>query len=292
MVEFPSWNRTRLAWWIRRLSLPTWILPLGRIFARVRAEGLEHLERLDRPVIFAVNHQSHFDVPVVLMALPPRLRYRVAPAMAKEFFKAHFFPAQYGHRAWLTNSLNYYLAALFFNAFPLPLYPFKAIIPFAGAIVLLQGLAEIALQLDKPEDALTHYTHLLEHGDASSDILYNCGVLSQQMGDSSEAVRFYEAALEKEPNFAEALLNLGHALKESGDVEEAKSFCTAFCSISGGLANRCSSPSTVQSRSDAPMRRCARKVVKPVSPAMVTTPEESTAMPKASSNAAPPRYVE
>jgi len=31
-----------------------------------------------------------------------------------------------------------------FNADPLPLYPFKAVIPVAGAIVLLQGLAEIA----------------------------------------------------------------------------------------------------------------------------------------------------
>jgi TRAP-type mannitol/chloroaromatic compound transport system permease small subunit len=31
-----------------------------------------------------------------------------------------------------------------FNADPLPLYPFKAVIPLAGAIVLLQGLAEIA----------------------------------------------------------------------------------------------------------------------------------------------------
>jgi long-chain acyl-CoA synthetase len=40
--------------------------------------------------------------------------------MAKEFFKAHFFPDQFGCRAWFTNSLNYYLAALFFNAFPLP----------------------------------------------------------------------------------------------------------------------------------------------------------------------------
>jgi long-chain acyl-CoA synthetase len=40
--------------------------------------------------------------------------------MAKEFFKAHFFPKEYGRRAWLTNSFNYYLAALFFNAFPLP----------------------------------------------------------------------------------------------------------------------------------------------------------------------------
>ena len=44
----------------------------------------------------------------------------VAPAMAKEFFKAHFFPEQHGRCAWFTNSLNYYLAALFFNAFPLP----------------------------------------------------------------------------------------------------------------------------------------------------------------------------
>jgi long-chain acyl-CoA synthetase len=44
----------------------------------------------------------------------------VAIAMAKEFFKAHFFPDQYGRLSWFTNSLNYWLAALFFNAFPLP----------------------------------------------------------------------------------------------------------------------------------------------------------------------------
>jgi TRAP-type mannitol/chloroaromatic compound transport system permease small subunit len=30
-----------------------------------------------------------------------------------------------------------------FNATPLPLYPFKVIIPFAGAVVLMQGVAEI-----------------------------------------------------------------------------------------------------------------------------------------------------
>jgi long-chain acyl-CoA synthetase len=57
---------------------------------------------------------------MILAALPARLRYRVAPAMAKEFFKPHFFPEQYGRLAWFTNSLNYYLASLFFNAFPLP----------------------------------------------------------------------------------------------------------------------------------------------------------------------------
>jgi long-chain acyl-CoA synthetase len=119
-VDFPAWNRSRLARVIRRASLPTWILPLGRLFAWIRVEGRERLRAIDRPVIFAANHQSHMDTPVILMALPPRLRYRLATAMAKEFFKPHFFPDQYGRRAWLTNSLNYYLAALFFNAFPLP----------------------------------------------------------------------------------------------------------------------------------------------------------------------------
>ena len=84
------------------------------------SRGASISSAIDAPVIFAANHQSHMDTPVILAALPPRLRYRVAPAMAKEFFKAHFFPEQYGRKAWFTNSLNYYLAALFFNAFPLP----------------------------------------------------------------------------------------------------------------------------------------------------------------------------
>jgi len=119
-VEFPSWNRSGLARAVRRVSLPTWILPLGRLFAWMRVEGLEHLARIDRPVIFAANHQSHMDTPMIMAALPARLRYRIAPAMAKEFFKAHFFPENYSRTAWFTNSLNYYLSALFFNAFPLP----------------------------------------------------------------------------------------------------------------------------------------------------------------------------
>jgi long-chain acyl-CoA synthetase len=119
-IDFPAWNRTLPARALRRASLPTWILPLGRLFARMKVEGLENLEPLAGPVIFAANHQSHLDAPTILDALPARWRYRVAPAMAKEFFKAHFYPDQYSRKAHLTNSLNYYLAALFFNAFPLP----------------------------------------------------------------------------------------------------------------------------------------------------------------------------
>jgi long-chain acyl-CoA synthetase len=105
---------------VRRASLPTWLLPLARVFAWLRVEGRDHLQRIEGPVIFAANHQSHMDTPVILAALPARFRYRLAVAMAKEFFKAHFFPEQYGRTARFTNGLNYYLAALMFNAFPLP----------------------------------------------------------------------------------------------------------------------------------------------------------------------------
>ena len=119
-VDFPSWNRAWPVRIVRRLSQATWILPLARAFAWARIEGREHLRALDGPVIFAANHQSHMDVPVILAALPARVRARVAPAMAKEFFKAHFFPEGHTWKQRFTNSVNYYLAAFYFNAFPLP----------------------------------------------------------------------------------------------------------------------------------------------------------------------------
>jgi long-chain acyl-CoA synthetase len=119
-IAFPSWNRSRFAWLLRRISLPTWILSLGRVFLKLDVVGLEHLAKIDGPVIFASNHQSHMDTPAIFLALPPRWRYHVAPAMAKEFFRAHFYPREFSRMAWFTNSLNYYLSCMFFNAFPLP----------------------------------------------------------------------------------------------------------------------------------------------------------------------------
>jgi long-chain acyl-CoA synthetase len=119
-VVFPAWNRSAPVRLLRRASLATWILPIARVFAWIHVEGQEHLDRLDGPVIFAANHQSHMDTPVILAAMPGCVRARVAVAMAKEFFKAHFFPADHTRRQRFTNSLNYYLAATFFNAFPLP----------------------------------------------------------------------------------------------------------------------------------------------------------------------------
>ena len=135
-VEFPSWNRTWPVRIIRRLSHATWIVPLTKAFAHARVEGLGHLDAIDEPVVFAANHQSHMDVPVIIAAMPGRWRARVAPAMAKEFFKAHFFPANYKWHEWFTNSLNYYLSAFYFNTFPLPQRE-------AGARQTLQYIGEL-----------------------------------------------------------------------------------------------------------------------------------------------------
>jgi long-chain acyl-CoA synthetase len=118
--EFPAWNRSFMARAIRSIGVPSLILPLTRLFAWIRVNGREHLTEIKGPVIFASNHQSFMDTPVIMAALPARWRYRLAPAMAKDFFDAHFFPREHGWRQRIPIGTAYYLAALVFNAFPLP----------------------------------------------------------------------------------------------------------------------------------------------------------------------------
>jgi long-chain acyl-CoA synthetase len=120
-VTFPAWNRTLLPRILRRLSLPFFLLPLARVFAHIKVYGRENLAGAQGPVLFAANHQSHMDLPVILAALPARFRYRLATAMLREFFRAWFHPEHarsLGQR--LHFGLLYYLATLLFAGFPLP----------------------------------------------------------------------------------------------------------------------------------------------------------------------------
>ena len=119
-LPFPKWNRSLAAKIIRRVSLSAFLLPLTRLFAWIKVEGLQHLHSTSDPVVYAANHQSHMDGPVILAALPANRRTQVATAAAKEFFSAHFHPEQHSWREQLTSSFNYYLGSLLFNIFPLP----------------------------------------------------------------------------------------------------------------------------------------------------------------------------
>jgi long-chain acyl-CoA synthetase len=118
--EFPVWNRTLPARGLRRALLTPFLLPLAKLAAHITVSGHEHFARLDGPVIFASNHQSHLDTPVILAALPSIYRHRTAVAMWKEYFDAHFSPSGFSRWRWLTNTVSYFLATSLFNGFPLP----------------------------------------------------------------------------------------------------------------------------------------------------------------------------
>lgn len=119
-ASFPAYNRTWIARMIRGIALEGILLPATKIVARRKVAGLENLNGLRGPVIFAANHQSHLDTPVILVSLPIRWRCRVAPAMWKEYFEAHFHPETHLLRErWANNSL-YFLVTLLFNGFPIP----------------------------------------------------------------------------------------------------------------------------------------------------------------------------
>jgi long-chain acyl-CoA synthetase len=120
VFPFPRWTQRLWTRIIRDAGQALWILPMASIFMHRRVEGLEHFGQLRGPVIFAANHQSHFDTPAILLSLPLRWRRHLAVAMAKEFFDPHFVPSAYSFRERVTSGALYFLAALFFNAFPLP----------------------------------------------------------------------------------------------------------------------------------------------------------------------------
>ena len=55
-------------------------------YAARRATGFEKLASLKEPVILVANHASHMDTPVILSALPRKLRKRTAVAAAADYF--------------------------------------------------------------------------------------------------------------------------------------------------------------------------------------------------------------
>ncbi len=121
-LEFPEWNRSsRRAGFLRRIALPGLILPLARLFAWIKVEGLENLRDLEAAGHLRVESPEPFRRARDPLGAAPRTGVTAsAPAMAKEFFDAHFHPAGYPWHNRFTSGLNYFLAALVFHAFPLP----------------------------------------------------------------------------------------------------------------------------------------------------------------------------
>jgi 1-acyl-sn-glycerol-3-phosphate acyltransferase len=60
--------------------------PAARLLAPATVRGLEHLQHVEGPVIFACNHLSHIDTPLLLTSLPVEFRHRTVVAAASDYF--------------------------------------------------------------------------------------------------------------------------------------------------------------------------------------------------------------
>jgi 1-acyl-sn-glycerol-3-phosphate acyltransferase len=78
--------RSRPAIVTREMLLTFLRAPILGFYTRRRTTGANKLARLRAPVILVANHVSHIDTPVILAALPRRLRRRTVVAAAADYF--------------------------------------------------------------------------------------------------------------------------------------------------------------------------------------------------------------
>jgi len=104
-TPFPEWPLRFPARAARTLLQRTLMDPLLGLLCPTQARGLENLEDLSGPLLFAVNHTSHLDTLVVLKVLPRRYRWRLSVAAAADY--------------WFVNRMLGTLIALLFNVFPM-----------------------------------------------------------------------------------------------------------------------------------------------------------------------------
>jgi 1-acyl-sn-glycerol-3-phosphate acyltransferase len=99
-----QWARQEPVRSIRYLIQHGLLLPFNELMAHPKVEGREWVRELERPVIFAANHSSHADTPLILHALTDRARDRTVVAAAADY--------------WFKRPLMGNIVSLFLNTFP------------------------------------------------------------------------------------------------------------------------------------------------------------------------------
>jgi 1-acyl-sn-glycerol-3-phosphate acyltransferase len=107
-VDFPTdWARRAPARFVRRAIHEALMEPVVRVVTPPTVEGTDRLSSLDhdQPVVFAANHHSHTDTPLLLRTLPQPWREKLFVGAAADYF----FP----------NRLAGAASALVLNAIPI-----------------------------------------------------------------------------------------------------------------------------------------------------------------------------
>ena len=81
-----EWSRRYPVRLARAMVMDNLARPAARVLAPATVRGLEHLQHVEKPVIFAANHLSHMDTPLLLTTLPVEFRHRTVVAAASDYF--------------------------------------------------------------------------------------------------------------------------------------------------------------------------------------------------------------
>jgi long-chain acyl-CoA synthetase len=135
---YPRWTQRQPVRWLRLAVYYALVWPATQILGHPRIVGRENLRGLRGPVLIVSNHITRrADIGLILAALPPRFRHRLATAMSGETLQNMRRPPGnwFFARRW-AYQLGYWLATLLFNVFPLPqLSGFRESFRFAGESV-------------------------------------------------------------------------------------------------------------------------------------------------------------
>src|SRR5580693_478263 len=81
-----EWSRRYPVRLARALVMDNLARPVARLIAPATVRGLEHLRHVEGPLIFAANHASHVDTPLLLTNLPVEFRHHTVVAAASDYF--------------------------------------------------------------------------------------------------------------------------------------------------------------------------------------------------------------
>jgi len=122
---YPRWPWLLPFQWLRVAFIEAIAQPLVCLLAHPRVVAPETLAS-NEPMLIIANHVTTFDGPLVEYALPGRVRWRIAVAMAGDMlaeyrnFRNPERPAGRKSRFYLPGPLIYWLLTALFNVFPLP----------------------------------------------------------------------------------------------------------------------------------------------------------------------------
>lgn len=114
----------------------TW--PATLLLAHARIVGREHIAKLKGPFILVANHVTRrADIGLVLVALPPHFRHRLAAAMGGEELQSFRHPpGKWSFAKRILWRFKYFSVVSLFNVFPLPRFSgFRESFRFAGESV-------------------------------------------------------------------------------------------------------------------------------------------------------------